>query len=337
MPKLFNKRKVFKMEDNLSIEDEIRETIKSIENPKEEVDEVVEEEVTDDSESEKPEDNESVVEEEEQEEFQEQEIEPAPQALSAKLKEKWKDLDPEVRQEIIKRENDTHQMFTRHDGELNLGRKMKEVISPYMALIQSEGGTPEGAVKDLLNTAYVLRTGQPQQKAQLLMQVARQYGVDLQQATQSQEQIHPALLQMQQELATLRQQANPELIKQQLQEQIESDNIMAQVNAFAGDPANKYFEQVKPIMASLLSSGAAQDIQEAYDKACYADPNIRSTLLAEQNKALEAKRKQEIAKKKQASASVTGSPDMTSPNSKAPKMTLEDELREVLNASSGVI
>lgn len=324
------------MTEKLSIEDEIRETLKGIDEPKEDVVENTEEiaddlgETTSDIEETPPEDS-------EEETAIEEEIEPPPQGLSAKMKEKWKTLDPEVRQELARREEDFHKKLTASDSEYHLGKKMKDVISPYMPIIQAEGGTPEGAVKDLLNTAYILRTGQPQQKAQLLMQVAQQYGVDLQQAMQPQEQVHPALAQMQQELAMLRQQANPEVIKQQLQEQMESDNIMAQVNAFAGNPANKYFEQVKPLMASLLSSGAAQDLQEAYDRACYADPTIRSTLLAEQNKANEAKRKAEIQRKKQASASVVGSPDGTSPNAKAPNKSLEDELREAINASSGLI
>ena len=328
------------MTDTLSIEDEIRETLKGIESTKDEIVEITEE-PADDLVEEAVDTEEQPTDELDEKETPidevKEEIEPAPQGLSAKMKEKWKDLDPEVRQELARREEDFHKKLTASDSEYHFGKTMKDVVSPYMAIIQSEGGTPEGAVKDLLNTAYILRTGRPEQKAQLLMQVAQQYGVDLSQAMQPQEQVHPALAEMQRELAMLRQQANPEIIKQQLQEQMESDNIMSQVNAFAGDPANKHFEQVKPIMASLLSSGAAQDIQEAYDRACYADPTIRSTLLAEQNKANEAKRKEEVAKKKQASASVVGSPDGTSPNAKAPNKSLEDDLREAIAASSGLI
>jgi hypothetical protein len=259
----------------------------------------------------------------------------APVALSGAIKAKWNELPEDVRAEWSKRENDIHQMMTRHDGELRLGREMKEVVSPYMAIIQSEGGTPAGAVKDLLNTAYVLRTGSPQQKAHLLRQVAEQYGVDLGQ--QPQEQIHPVIAQMQQELQMLRQQANPEVIEKRLQEKMEYANIQSEVSAFAANPANKHFEQVKPMMAPLLASGQAKDMQEAYDMACYANPAIRSTLLAEQNSALEAKRKAELKAKKQASASVTGSPDLTSPSTKAPTKSLEDDLRDQMREARGVI
>jgi hypothetical protein len=263
--------------------------------------------------------------------------EPPPVALSGAIKAKWSELPEDVRAEWSKRENDIHQMMTRHDGELRLGREMKEVVSPYMAIIQAEGGTPAGAVKDLLNTAYVLRTGSQQQKSHVLRQVAEQYGVDLGQTTQPQEQIHPIIAQMQQELQMLRQQANPEVIEKRLQEKMENANIQSEVNAFAVNPANKHFEQVKAFMAPLLASGQAKDLQEAYDMACYANPAIRSTLIQQQTADLEAKRKAEIKAKKQASSSVTGSPDFTSPMARTPNKSLEDDLRDQMREARGVI
>lgn len=311
-------------EASITIEEELRNAM----NPQDEGDDLPEE--IEDKEIEKPE----VVEKPETPVIEKSD---APVALSGAIKAKWNELPEDVRAEWSKRENDIHQMMTRHDGELRLGREMKEVVSPYMAIIQSEGGTPAGAVKDLLNTAYVLRTGSPQQKAQLLRQVAEQYDVDMGYVSQPQEQIHPIIAQMQQELQMLRQQANPEVIEKRLQEKMEYATIQSEVSAFAANPANKHFEQVKPMMAPLLASGQAKDIQEAYDMACYANPAIRSTLLAEQNAALEAKRKAELKAKKQASASVTGSPDLTSPSTKAPTKSLEDDLRDQMREARGVI
>jgi TolA-binding protein len=265
------------------------------------------------------------------------EIEPVPQALSGAMKAKWKDLDADVRAEWFKRENDINQALTRHDGDLNMGRKMKEVINPYMPIIQAEGGTPEGAVKDLLNTAYVLRTGTPQQKAEIVRTVAQQYGVDLNQVTQPQQQVNPQISQLQNEIAQLRQMANPEVIKNQLQEEMEYANISKEVEAFAANPDNKYFEQVKPIMASLLSAGQAQDVQEAYDKACWSDPTIRTSLLEAQKAELEAKRKTAISAKKQASVSIAGSPELTSPKVRNSNLEIEDELRAAMQGIRGSV
>ena len=302
--------------EELSIEDEMRAAMKE---PQEEV-EVIEPEVVETPKEE------LVIDET-----------PPPASLSGAMKEKWKTLDADVKAEWSKRENDIHQMVTRHDGELNLGRKMKDVITPYMAQIQAEGGTPEGAVRDLLNTAFVLRTGSPAQKAEIVRQVAQTYGVDLNQVAQPQEQVHPAIAQLQQQIEQLRTQANPDAIRNQLQSELESANIQEQIKAFASDASNIHFESVKAPMAALLDSGQASTMKEAYDAACWANPTIRASLLKEQQTQLEAKRKEEIKAKKQASASISGSPELTSPANRANKISLEDELLTQMREASGQI
>ena len=300
----------------LSVEDEVRAAMHGDEEP-EEVEPEPEVEIAD--------------------EEPEVEIEPAPQALSGEMKAKWKDLPADVRAEWSKRENDINQALTRHDGDLNMGRKMKEAINPYMATIQAEGGTPEGAVKDLLNTAYVLRTGSASQKVALLQEIAQQYGIDMNQAMQPQQQVNPDIAYLMNEIAALRQSTNPEAIRNQLQEQMESANIKTEVDAFASNPKNNFLEQVKPLMASLLSSGQAKDLQEAYDKACWSDPTIRTSLLAAQNTELDAKRKAEVRAKKQASVSINGSPDLTSPIARTSDLSVEDEVRAAMLESRNSI
>lgn len=261
-------------------------------------------------------------------------VEDAPHALSAAAKAKWKDVPAEIRSEWSKREAEIHKTFTAHDGELRMGREMKEVVSPYMAIIQAEGGTPTTAVRDLLNTAYVLRTGHPVQKAQLIQQVCQQYGIDLGLLSQSSQQhVDPNIAQLQQELAMLKQQSSPEVIQKQLQDRMETDNVNSEVRAFASDPVNKHYETVKPIMASLLNSGAAQNMKEAYELACRAHPTVGSMLEAEKAAAKQAKSSADLASKKKASASITGSPGVLVPNSGLPNRTLREELQANLRAA----
>ena len=249
----------------------------------------------------------------------------APQAWTGPMKEKWATLPADVQAEINRRENDFHKMVTSREGELRLGKDMKDVITPYMPIITAEGGNPVAAVQSLLNTAYQLRTGTPQQKAELVRQIAEQYGVDLGQATQQQPQDN-YLASLQNEIAQLKQAVNPQAIMSQLQEQQEHVKIQSDISAFAANPANKHFETVKATMAPLLASGRAKDLQEAYDMACYADPTIRSTLLQEQASEQAAKRKAEVIAKKQAAVSVTGSPSSSVGNAKIPDRTTREEL-----------
>jgi hypothetical protein len=194
-----------------------------------------------------------------------------------------------------------------------------------MPIIQAEGSTPAKAVQSLLNTAYQLRTAGPAQKAALFQNLAEEYGVDLS-AVQQQEQIHPALRQMMEKINGLE---NTVTQQRTLQEHEEQARIHAEVNAFSADPKNTYFEQVRAAMAPLLGSGQAKDMQEAYDMACWANPQIRSTLIAAQTNEQAEKRKAEVAKKKQAAVSITGSPSAKPLNSTSPKKSIEEELADV--------
>lgn len=253
-------------------------------------------------------------------------VTPPPLSWSSAVKEKWATLPPEVQAEISKREKEVERGFTKNDEERNLGKNMKEVITPYMPMIQAEGGTPVAAVRDLLNTAYVLRTGNPQQKAQLLHQVARQYGVDLGQVSPAQTNVDPQYAALQQQVQTLTMTVEQERALKQQQEQ---SSLTSQIEAFASDPSNAHFETVKAHMASLLQSGLAKDLKDAYDQAVYANPQTRSTLLEAQKAEYEAKRlaeqKAKADKARRASSSVKGGVGSSSPSA-GKEMTLREEI-----------
>lgn len=260
----------------------------------------------------------------------------APVALSGAIKAKWHELPADVQAEWKKREDDIHRMMTAKEGELNLGRSVKEIAAPYEAVIRAEGGTVEGAFKDLLNTSYILRAGSPMQKAQIIAQAVQQFGVDLS-LVSGQPQQGGTITAIQQEINYLRQQADPIRIKTELQEEMQRDRIATEIQAFAANPANVHFETVKSAMGSLIVTGRAKDLQEAYEMAIWSDPSIRSDLLKAQQAQEAEKKKAEMAAKKKASASVAGSPGIASPNANAPQKSLEDELRDSLRSSSGKI
>lgn len=241
----------------------------------------------------------------------EEKIPDAPRSWTAAEKAKWNEATPEVRQAILRREQEVEQGFTKLDEDRNFGKSLKEIISPYMPIIQAEGGTPQAAVQSLLNTAYILRTAPLAQKTALFHQLAQQYGVDLKNSTAA---VHPdqTVQQLQTQIATLQQeiQKQPQVFAQQQ----ESRAVKDQIDAFAADPKNVHYEKLKPVMASLLTSGQAKDLQDAYDKASWADPDTRSSILVEQHKASEEKRLAEIKAKadsaRKRAVSVRGSPSI---------------------------
>lgn len=257
----------------------------------------------------------------------------APNSWSAAAKAAWTNADPVLKAEIAKREADVHKEFTKQDGERNLGRQFKQVIDPYIALINADGGNPVKGFQNYLETARILRTGDPQTKAQLVRQMCQQFNIQLEQVQNA-----PQVDIQQQQAYTRAQQLAQE--NQRLQAQIQEAPLLSQIEAFAADPAHEHYEAVKPVMAAFLQSGQATTLQEAYDQAIWARPDIRSTLIARETAATQEKRVADAKAKadaaRRAGGSISGSPGRgTATDPQAGNRTLRQEL-EANFASSRV-
>lgn len=258
--------------------------------------------------------------------------------MNKALRDAWPTLAPAVQAALNNRESEMETVITKQDGERQLARRFTETVSPYVAMIRSEGGEPIKAVAELLNTAYKLRTASPQEKGRLLWQTAQQFGADMRQTMQQGQPVFdPRLHEVNQRLASLQ----GELKKQQsLQQQQEQEGIKRLIETFAADKDTyPYFNDVREDMAALLQGGRAADLQEAYDKAVYANPDIRSALLAAKTVEDEGKRvadqKAKAEKAKKAGSSVRGGPGMTAAkNGQIPANNLRDELKAQFRAHS---
>ncbi|PXW28252.1 hypothetical protein [Paraburkholderia caballeronis] len=246
----------------------------------------------------------------------------------------WEKIPPEAQAVIARREEEVHSAITRLGADASVGRKFAEAVTPYLPTIRAEGGEPIAAVRDLLQTAYVLRAGDAEQRVALFRQLAQQFRVDLNQVAQGQQQVDPQVQSLQQQLARV----NGFLATQQQQQHQQTQGVLHNhIAAFAADPGHEFFEQVRPVMASLLNGGVAKDLQEAYDMACNANPDVRSTLLTRQQASDEAKRaaeaKAKADAKRRAGVSISGSPGATVSKTAAdPDRSLRDELRANLRA-----
>lgn len=260
----------------------------------------------------------------------------APISWKAEAKAEFNNLPDWAKDEIIRRETEVHKGLTRQDEDRAFAKQVKEVITPYMPVIQAEGGNPVTAIRDLLNTAYVLRQANPQQKVALLQRVAQQYGVDLSQLSQPQQQASPEVTAMQAELTQLRQQMQA---AQNYQQQQFQNTLVAEIEAFKADPNNAHFDAVKSHMAALLQAGVAKDLPEAYQMAVWANPETRATLEAARHAEAEAKRaeeaKQRTAAARNASVSVVGKPGAAVAANHSPNNSLRDELMANLRAAQG--
>lgn len=226
-----------------------------------------------------------------------------PSTWTATAKAEYAKLPEVVRNEIKKRESDFQKGISQYKSAAEFGSKMDQVVRPYMPTIQQAGGQPEKVIQNLLHTAYTLRTGTPQQKQQLLLQVAQEYGVDL----GSKPQETPAGIDQNAIAQTVQQLLQPHLQQfqqfqgqfqtaEQQREQAEQKQLASQIEAFRtatddkGQPKHVYFDNVRGTMAALIDSGDAQSLDDAYVMACRAHPEVSRILEQQRSSESEAKR-----------------------------------------------
>lgn len=234
----------------------------------------------------------------------------APSSWKPAAKAKWEALDPDVRAEIARREGD----FLKGQSELlpdaQFGRNMRGVVEPYRMLIESEGATPELAVRDLLRTAAILRVGTPQQKTAAMQQVIRQYGVpmpgpedqQLQGGQEGQQQFRDPRVD-----AMLAQQERERAQASERQQSTVLNDIDTFRNAVdaGGKKVYAYFANVEndmvPVTALVRQEHPdwpnQQVLKEAYERAVWANPETRQLVQQKNLSELEATRREENLRK----------------------------------------
>lgn len=240
-----------------------------------------------------------------------------PSTFTAAAKAAYQALpkDSPLRADIKKREADYQRGISQYKQAAEQGSSLLAEIQPYMGIIQSEGGTPQRAIKQLLNTAYQLRSGTPQDRGRLVMQIAQQYGADLSQfispqQTEGQTQqfdprtLTPLVQQLVNPLAQEFQQFKTQFMTaQQQREQAEQQAAEASIEQFRnaadsqGNAKHPYFENVRALMADFLNQGHAQTMEQAYEMACRAHPEVSAAVMSEQTQRQEAQRLAEAKRK----------------------------------------
>lgn len=271
-----------------------------------------------------------------------------PSSWSAKGKAEFSKLPAHIQDEVLKRESDFHNGIQQYREKAEIGDRISRIVQPYEPLIRAQGSTSEQTIGHLLNTAYVLNAGTPEQKQQMLYQIAREYNIDTNGLTQQDErpdyvrQLEQQLNQLQGSIQSQRQMAQQQTV-QEAQSSIEQ---FRNETDESGSPKHLYFDDVRDEMADRIDAAARQgrqlSLQDAYDAAIWARPDIRETLMTAKQQEADAKRKQEQARKareakRKAEVNVSTTGTHASTSSK-PIGSIEDTMRETLaqlNARDG--
>jgi len=107
----------------------------------------------------------------------------------------------------------------------------------------------------------------------------------------------------------------------------EQAELASTIEKFSKD--KPHFEAVRKVMAGLMQTGAAENLDDAYDMAVHANKSIRETLDADKRKADQEKQAEEAKKKADAAKKAASLNVRSSSASPARKGSWEQTMREV--------
>lgn len=256
----------------------------------------------------------------------------APKTWRKEAAELWAQLPPAVQAEVQKREDDMFRGLEAYKADAGFGRSLRGALDPYMPVLQQYGIDPAQQISSLMQAHHTLALGSPQEKQALFAQLAKDYGVDLGLVADPAGAtfVDPTVQALQSELHSVKSFLSAQARQAQDAKVAE---ITKQIDAFAADPKNAHFNDVANDMVALLKSGAVKTLEEAYDKALWANPATRAKELSRQTAEREAKQKREATERAAAAkraSSVVIRPQARRVSGTAPTGSLDDTLRETL-------
>ena len=241
----------------------------------------------------------------------------APIGFSPEAREEWGATPEKVKQQIIKREQEVAKAMQGTAEARRTADAVNGFVGNYQQVLAAEGaGNAMEALQGIVETVSVLRMGSPQQKAQAMASLVGHYGVDLNtldsaiastitgEEMAAPEQGGNADIErmIEERMAPVNQLMNGVTQFQQQQQQRSQQATQQNIQQFAADPANEFFEDVKQDMADMFDlatkRGMKIDLKTAYDKAVALHPEISGVV----SKRLAA---QTITQKRNASSGIS--------------------------------
>jgi len=271
----------------------------------------------------------------------------APASWSPSAREHWKTVAPAVQQEIARRESEMARYVNEMAPARNIAERFTQTIQPFLGTIQAEGVDPLTAVRNLMQVTQTLRSGTQYEKASTLAQIVRVYGVDIASLDaalvgqapppESQQQSNPQYVQqaVQQALAPLYQAAQSR--QNQLVQAAEGE-ARSELEAFAADPANEFFNDLRVEMADIIELGERRgrdiSIADAYKQAAMLHPEVSKVMLARQQGVNARQLTQNAQRARSAAVSVRGTAPVGNPAGPEPS-SIRESIEAAISAHSG--
>jgi hypothetical protein len=201
-----------------------------------------------------------------------------PRSWSADKHELWKSLPRPAQEYYNQREEQMLAGIEQYKDGASFAKQMREIVSPYMPMLRAQGVTEHQAVQYLMNANYRLTQGTPEERMAAYREIGRDMGLLTGgEAGQTGEQhvTDPLVKQLQSELGQIKSVLSAEQRTRHEQARAKADT---DVQAFAADKTNLYFDEVSKDMVGFINQG--MDLKDAYEKAVWANPVTRAKEIA---------------------------------------------------------
>lgn len=253
-------------------------------------------------------------------------LRPPPKSWAKEKHELWGKVPPEAQEYFELREKQMLDGLEQYKGDSGLGRQIKDILNPYQPILQSQGLDAPTAIQALLNAHYQLTNGTPENRKSAYQKLGESLGLIDQTGTE----VNPQFQSLQDQIQNLQRTIHE---GQQNSYKENHAKVMKEVEAFASDAAHPYFNDVADDIVAMIQAGAS--LQDAYEKAVWANPMTRqkemSRIQTENETKLKEKAKLEAEAAKKASSTNVKSRD-TRRTPTEPKGSMEDTMKDTLRS-----
>lgn len=204
---------------------------------------------------------------------------PMPKSWKKENQPLWDNMAPEAKAYWNEREGNFFRGIQQYKGGHDLWNALVEPFIPVLQ--QFPDVNPVQLMQGLMQSHLLLADPQTSQekKVEFVNLLMSQYGISLNGASPDAGLI--ARLERAEQAARDSSQRVSAYERNRYEESVQSN--LAKVEAFAADPKNKHYAEVENDIFHLIKTGAAVDLPQAYETACWANPVVRQKMIAEQH------------------------------------------------------
>ncbi len=240
----------------------------------------------------------------------------APVSWKPGIREHWGKLPKEVKEEIHRREKEIEKGLHQASGFRKVANEYFNVVKPFEQLIRAQNSTPAQAITNLMQTAARLTMGTKAQKAAVVQEIIKNYDVDIEaldtllagKTVPAEEDKISRLLE--ERLKPVNEFISSVNGHRKAAEQKSDEEVSKELDAFAQDPKNEFFQDVVDDMADIMDMAAKRGqtvtLPQAYDRACRLNPEIAKILEQRANAEKGRLDAERLQKKRTAASSIKG-------------------------------